>query len=68
MIVTYFYTILELSIKSLKEGMRTPSLAEIGDKIQNWVQKKYNMIKQGAKHDFGPKLRVKLIWSLVCAH
>jgi hypothetical protein len=32
MILTYFYTILELSIKSLKEGTRIPNLARTRDK------------------------------------
>jgi ferritin-like protein len=47
MIVTYFYTILELSIKSLKEGTITSSLAEIRDETQKWAQKKYNGVEQG---------------------
>ncbi len=59
MILTYFYTILELSIKSLKEGMRTLSLVETGTKSKIGCKKKYNMVEQGAKQDFGPKLKVK---------
>jgi hypothetical protein len=47
MIVTYFYTILELSIKSLKEGTITPSLAGIRDETQKWARKKYKGVEQG---------------------
>jgi len=58
MILTYFYTILELSIKSLKEGTRIPNLVGTKDKSKIGHEKK-NKVKQGAKQDFGLKLRVK---------
>jgi hypothetical protein len=45
----------ELSVKLLKEGTRTPSLAKTGDKTQNWAWKKYKGVEQGAKLDFGTK-------------
>jgi hypothetical protein len=50
---------LELSIKSLKEGTRTPNLAGSGDETRNWARKKYKGVERGAKFDFGPKLNVK---------
>jgi len=55
----YTGNILELSVKSLKEGTRAPSLAETGDETRNWAPKKYKGVEQGAKLYFGPKLRVK---------
>jgi hypothetical protein len=62
MILTYFYTISELSIKSLKEGTITPSLAKYGMKPKNGHEKNtkgLNRDERGAKFNFGPKLRVK---------
>jgi hypothetical protein len=50
-------------IQKVVERGRTPSLAEIGDEIWNWGRKKYKGVEQGAKFDFGLKLRVKWVWS-----
>jgi hypothetical protein len=50
---------LELSIKSLKEGTRTPNLAGSEDETRNWVRIKYKGVERDAKLDFGPKLSVK---------
>jgi hypothetical protein len=51
----YTGNILELSIKSLKEGTRAPSLAETGDETRNWAQKKYKGVEWGAKTLFWTK-------------
>jgi hypothetical protein len=45
MILTYFYTILELSIKSLKEGMRIPNLVGTRDKSKIGHEKKKKLNK-----------------------
>jgi hypothetical protein len=50
-------------IRKVVERGGTPSLAEIGVKIRNWAQKKYKGVEQGAKLNFGLKLRVTWVWS-----
>ncbi len=54
--------------KVVERGHMNSSLAKIGDETRNWAWKKYKGVERGAKLNFGWKLKVKWVWSQVCAH
>jgi hypothetical protein len=59
---------IKLFVKLLEEGTKTPKFGQNKGQNPKLGAKKIQRGWIGAKLDFGPKLKVKQIWSPICAH